>query len=206
LPAEDRHRATRVLYALAVFLSAGLLFVVEPMVGKMAVPMLGGTPAVWTTCLLFFQVALLTGYLYAHLIQPRLALRPQVWLHLGLLALALVTLPVALPADDLPQAGQSPIGWLLVALLRTVGAPFILLAATAPLLQRWFSRLDHPDAADPYFLYAASNLGSFTGLLAYPFLIEPWLGLSSQRMDGRLRRLDGRARSDRALGREALRS
>ncbi len=181
MPAEDRHRATRVLYALAVFLSAGLLFVVEPMVGKMAVPMLGGTPAVWTTCLLFFQVALLAGYLYAHLIQARLALRPQVWLHLGLLAVALVTLPVALPADDLPQAGQSPIGWLLVALLRTVGAPFILLAATAPLLQRWFSRLDHPDAADPYFLYAASNLGSFTGLLAYPFLIEPWLGLSSQR-------------------------
>lgn len=181
MPAEDRHRATRVLYALAVFLSAGLLFVVEPMVGKMAVPMLGGTPAVWTTCLLFFQVALLAGYLYAHLIQAQLALRPQVWLHLGLLAVGLATLPVALPANDLPQSGQSPIGWLLVALLRTVGAPFILLAATAPLLQRWFSRLDHPDASDPYFLYAASNLGSFTGLLAYPFLIEPWLGLSSQR-------------------------
>jgi len=177
LSAEGRHRGTRVLYALAVFLSAGLLFVVEPMVGKMVVPILGGTPAVWTTCLLFFQVALLAGYLYTHLLPARLSPRAQAAVHLGLLALAAATLPIALPAGDLPQPAQSPVGWLLLVLLRTVGVPFVLLAATAPLLQRWFSRLDHPDASDPYFLYAVSNLGSFTGLLAYPFLIEPWLGL-----------------------------
>ena len=181
MSAEGRHRGTRVLYALAVFLSAGLLFVVEPMVRKMVVPILGGTPAVWTTCLLFFQVALLAGYLYTHLLPARLSPRAQAAVHVGLLALAAATLPIALPAGDLPQPAQSPVGWLLLVLLRTVGVPFVLLAATAPLLQRWFSRLDHPDASDPYFLYAASNLGSFTGLLAYPFLIEPWLGLPSQR-------------------------
>jgi hypothetical protein len=180
LPAEERHRATRVLYAVAVFLSAGLLFVVEPMVGKMVVPILGGTPAVWTTCLLFFQVGLLAGYLYAHLLPAGLSLRAQAGLHVGLLVLAAATLPVALPAGAVPQAGESPVGWLLVALGRTVGAPFVLVAATAPLLQRWFSRLDHPEAGDPYFLYAASNLGSFSGLLAYPFVVEPWLGLSAQ--------------------------
>ena len=154
MSAEGRHRGTRVLYALAVFLSAGLLFVVEPMVGKMVVPILGGTPAVWTTCLLFFQVALLAGYLYTHLLPARLSPRAQAAVHVGLLALAAATLPIALPAGDLPQPAQSPVGWLLLVLLRTVGVPFVLLAATAPLLQRWFSRLDHPDASDPYFLYA----------------------------------------------------
>ncbi len=181
MPAEDRHRATRIAYALAVFLSAGLLFVVEPMVGKMVVPILGGAPAVWTTCLLFFQVGLLAGYLYAHLLPARLGLRRQAWLHGGLLVLAAATLPVALPAGNLPGPGQTPIRWLLPALTATVGAPFVLVAATAPLLQRWFSQLDHPDAIDPYFLYAASNLGSFAGLLAYPFVIEPWLALPVQR-------------------------
>ena len=181
MPPEDQHRATRVAYALAVFLSAGLLFVVEPMVGKMVVPILGGTPAVWTTCLLFFQVGLLAGYLYAHLLPARLSLRTQAWLHVGLLVVAAATLPVALPSGDLPRPGQGPVGWLLLALAGTVGAPFVLLAATAPLLQRWFSRLDHPSAIDPYFLYAASNLGSFAGLLAYPFVVEPWLGLPAQR-------------------------
>lgn len=181
MPTEDQHRATRVAYALAVFLSAGLLFVVEPMVGKMVVPILGGTPAVWTTCLLFFQVGLLAGYLYAHLLPARLSLRTQAWLHVGLLVVAAATLPVALPSGDLPRPGQSPVLWLLLALAGTVGAPFVLLAATAPLLQRWFSRLDHPSAIDPYFLYAASNLGSFAGLLAYPFVVEPWFGLPAQR-------------------------
>jgi len=157
------------------------LFLVEPMVGKMVLPTLGGTPAVWTTCLLFFQVGLLLGYLYAHLLPGRLGLRRQAWVHVGLLALAAATLPIALPAGDIPRPGQSPVGWLLVALVAAVGAPFVLVAATAPLLQRWFSQLDHPDAADPYFLYAASNLGSFAGLLAYPFVVEPLLPLRIQR-------------------------
>jgi SAM-dependent methyltransferase len=178
---EGRHRATRLAYAVAVFLSAGLLFLVEPMVGKMVVPILGGTPAVWTTCLLFFQVGLLAGYLYAHLLPARLGVRRQVWLHVGLLVLAAATLPVALPTGSLPEPDQSPIRWLLPALVGTVGTPFVLVAATAPLLQRWFSQLDHPDAADPYFLYAASNLGSFAGLLAYPFVVEPWFAMPVQR-------------------------
>ena len=173
-------RATRRAYALAVFLSAALLFVVEPMAGKMVLPILGGAPAVWTTCLLFFQVALLLGYLYAHLLPRALGAR-HLWVHLALLALAAATLPLALPPDPTaPEA--SPVRWLLVALVATVGAPFVLIAATGPLLQRWFSALDHPDAADPYFLYAASNLGSFAGLLAYPFLLEPFVALPVQRL------------------------
>jgi hypothetical protein len=176
-----RRSATRLAYAVAVFLSAALLFLVEPMVGKMVVPTLGGTPAVWTTCLLFFQVGLLLGYLYAHLLPGRIGLRRQAWVHVGLLALAAATLPVAIRAGDVPRPGQSPVGWLLLALAAAVGAPFVLVAATAPLLQRWFTHLDHPDAADPYFLYAASNLGSFAGLLAYPFAVEPLLALPAQR-------------------------
>ncbi len=173
-------RATRRAYALAVFLSAALLFVVEPMVGKMVLPILGGAPAVWTTCLLFFQVALLLGYVYAHLLPRALGAR-HLWVHLVLLALAAATLPLALPADPTaPEA--SPVRWLLVALVAMVGAPFVLIAATGPLLQRWFAELDHPDAADPYFLYAASNLGSFAGLLAYPFVLEPLVPLRAQRI------------------------
>lgn len=146
----------------------------------MVLPTLGGTPAVWTTCLLFFQVGLLIGYLYAHLLPERLGVRRQAGLHLALLALAAATLPITLPAGT-PEPGRNPVGWLLLALAAAVGAPFVLLAATAPLLQRWFSRLDHPDASDPYFLYAASNLGSFAGLLAYPFVLEPLLPLTAQR-------------------------
>ncbi|HTC23852.1 MAG TPA: fused MFS/spermidine synthase [Gemmatimonadales bacterium] len=173
--------ATRFAFALAVFLSAALLFVVEPMVGKMVLPILGGAPAVWTTCLLFFQVALLLGYLYAHWLSRRLAPNRSAWLHLTLLALAAATLPVALPAAE-PTPEASPVRWLLLALVAAVGIPFVLVAATGPLLQRWFSELDHPDAADPYFLYAASNLGSFAGLLAYPFLLEPFVSLARQRV------------------------
>jgi len=151
------------------------------MVGKMVLPTLGGTPAIWTTCLLFFQVGLLLGYLYSHLLPTRLGVQRQAWLHVGLLALAAATLPIALPAGDAPAPGDNPVGWLLLSLVGAVGAPFVLVAATAPLLQRWFTHLDHPDAADPYFLYAASNLGSFVGLLAYPFAVEPLLPLRTQR-------------------------
>ncbi len=151
------------------------------MVGKMVLPILGGAPAVWTTCLLFFQAALLLGYLYAHLLPRRLGPR-HVWVHLALLALAAATLPLALPAGPGPAPDASPVRWLLPVLVAMVGAPFVLVAATGPLLQRWFSELDHPDAADPYFLYAASNLGSFAGLLAYPFLLEPLVPLSRQRI------------------------
>src|SRR4029077_19231962 len=151
------------------------------MVGKMVLPVLGGAPAVWTTCLLFFQVALLLGYLYAHWVSRSFAPRRTAWLHLALLALAAATLPVALPTvAAAPEA--SPGRWLLFALVAAGGVPFVLVAATGPLLQRWFAELDHPDAADPYFLYAASNLGSFAGLLASPFLLEPLVPLRHQRV------------------------
>src|SRR4029077_6502039 len=122
----------------------------------------------------------LLGYLYAHWLSRSFAPRRTAWLHLALLALAAATLPVALPTvAAAPEA--SPVRWLLFALVAAVGVPFVLVAATGPLLQRWFAELDHPRAADPYFLYAASNLGSFAGLLAYPFLLEPLVPLRHQR-------------------------
>jgi hypothetical protein len=147
---------------------------------KMVLPLLGGTPAVWNTSLLFFQAALLAGYLYAHLTTRWLAPRRQLALHLALLALSLVTLPVAVAAGWRPPGAGTPIPWLLGLLTVSLGAPFLMLSTSAPLLQRWFAHTSHPAAANPYFLYAASNLGSLAALLAYPFLIEPHLPLALQ--------------------------
>ncbi|HEU0013225.1 MAG TPA: fused MFS/spermidine synthase [Longimicrobium sp.] len=166
-------------YASAVFLGAFLLFLVQPMFGRMVLPLLGGSPAVWNTCMLFFQAALLAGYLYAHLSGTRLSGRTQLLLHLGLMAVVAVLLPVSLRGAA-PRSGDAPVAWLLGTMLVTVGPPFAVLAGTGPLLQRWFSRSGHPDAADPYWLYAASNLGSMLALLAYPALLEPSLRLSGQ--------------------------
>jgi hypothetical protein len=164
----------------AVFLSAALLFLVEPMFGKMVLPLLGGSPAVWTTCMLFFQGALLLGYLYAH-VAPRW-LRPR-WhkpLHIALLLLSLLALPIGVQGSVSALRLEHPTGWLLWVLTLSVGAPFTLLSSTAPLLQLWFSKSSHPDASNPYFLYAASNAGSILGLVSYPFIIEPMIGLPQQ--------------------------
>ncbi len=167
------------LFAATLFLSAALLFAVQPMLTKMVLPQLGGTPSVWNTCLCFFQATLLLGYLYAHLSATCLEPRTQLGVHVLVLAFAVMFLPL-----DVSGGAQSPNGppvlWLILRLTTTVGIPFFAITATAPLLQRWFSRTDHETAADPYFLYAASNGGSLLALLSYPLLIEPYLPLSEQ--------------------------
>jgi hypothetical protein len=166
-------------YAVTLFLSAGLLFLVQPMVAKMVLPRLGGSPAVWNTSMCFFQAVLLGGYLYAHLLASGFERRVQALIHAAVLLAAAAFLPLDL-AKTTPTADTIPVLWLISRLAISVGPPFFALSATAPLLQRWFSRTDHPAAADPYFLYAASNAGSLLALLAYPLLVEPNLPLPVQ--------------------------
>lgn len=183
-PARPADRLTPLLFALAIFTSASLVFVVQPMVTKLVLPMLGGSPAVWNTAMVFFQAALLGGYFYAHLLQRVASIKLQVAIHLILLLAAALFLPLHINGwlgDPDPAA---PIGWLLATLALSVGAPFAVLSATAPLLQAWFARVraGYPDGKNPYVLYAASNLGSFLALLSYPFLIEPLTNLADQRM------------------------
>jgi hypothetical protein len=165
-------------FTAALLVGAGLLFTVEPMVAKMLLPVLGGSPSVWTGCMLFYQAALLAGYALAHGLASR-AKVVQVAVLVAFLLLAFLALPVSLGGGT-PSPGSSPMVWLLVRLVLAVGAPFVVVSAVAPLLQRWFSMTDHPSAGDPYFLYASSNLGSLGALLAYPFVIEPFVPLSSQ--------------------------
>ncbi len=176
-------RLTPILFAVAIFTSAALVFVVQPMVTKLVLPMLGGSPAVWNTAMVFFQTALLAGYGYAHLLQRVGSIKLQVGIHLALLLVAALFLPLSvngLLGDPDPTA---PIMWLLATLTLSVGAPFAVLSATAPLLQAWYARVraGHADGQNPYVLYAASNLGSFLALLSYPILIEPLATLSAQR-------------------------
>ncbi len=169
------------LFIATLLLSSSLLFLVEPMFAKMVLPKLGGTPAVWNTCMLFFQACLLAGYAYAHRITRRLSLRWQVVLHAVVLALPIIVLPISLPNVVLVDVVERmPLLWLLKVLGVSVGLPFFALASTAPLVQRWFGTTSHVQARDPYFLYAASNVGSMCALLAYPTLIEPILGLRTQ--------------------------
>ena len=177
---ETPGRVTGLAFTLAVFLSAALLFVVEPMFGKMVLPLLGGSPAVWTTCMLFFQGALLLGYLYAHIGPRWLGVGRHRVLHIGLLALCLFLLPIRVAATPGTFGPEHPSAWLIWVLALSLGAPFILLSSTGPLLQVWFSQTSHPEADSPYFLYAASNAGSLLALLSYPFLIEPTIPLRGQ--------------------------
>src|SRR5262245_5053210 len=169
--------ATLLLYAATIFLGAGLLFVVQPMVGKMVLPLLGGTPAVWSTCMVFFQAALLLGYAYAHATTAWLGPRRQAILHVLVLGLPLAVLPLGIDARWLRTGRANPVLALLLLLTATGGLAFVVVSASPPLLQKWFASTGHPAAADPYFLYAASNLGSMLALLGYPFLIEPRLQL-----------------------------
>jgi hypothetical protein len=167
-------------FAITLFVSAFLLFIVEPMIGKMLLVPLGGTPQVWNTCMVFFQLALLAGYAYTHVVSSRLKLRQQLIIH-GVLLLA--PLLVLLPngpfniSSWVPPAGSNPILATLLVLTIVVGLPFFVVSTSAPLLQRWFVNTGHPAAKDPYFLYGASNLGSLLALIAYPALIEPNLRL-----------------------------
>lgn len=177
-----RATALAPVFALALFTSAALLFWVQPLVAKMLLPLLGGAPAVWNTCMVFFQALLLAGYAYALFLSQRLSLKNQAVLHAVLLLAAGLVLPFTLSDRVLASlpTHSSPIAWLLTTLLFTVGPPFLLLSATAPLLQRWFSHSTHKAARDPYFLYAVSNAGSMLALLGFPFLLEPAFAVRTQ--------------------------
>jgi SAM-dependent methyltransferase len=170
------------LFALAVFANAALLFSVQPMVAKMVLPVLGGTPAVWNTCMVFFQAALLAGYASAHALSMRLALRAQIACVVTVQLAVFTALPIALRDHLLVSAPTevNPIPWLLGALLVMTGLPFFAVAMTGPLLQKWFSLTDHPSAIDPYFLYASSNFGSMLALVSYPLMLEPRFSLAEQ--------------------------
>ena len=168
------------LFAGTIFVGAALLFVIEPLFARMMLPLLGGSPSVWNTAIVFFQTMLLAGYAYVHFTTRRLSPRRQVWLHLTLLFMPLVVLPIAIPGGWTPPTQTNPTPWLLALMAAAVGLPFFVVATTSPLLQKWFAGTRHPQARDPYFLYAASNLGSMIGLLSYPFLLEPWLRLKEQ--------------------------
>lgn len=169
-----------ILFSITLFVAAALLFAVEPLVGKLLLPKFGGAPAVWNTCLVFFQASLLAGYGYAHLLARGTSRRLQLALHLLVVAAAWLVLPIATSPRWLPPGDASPTPWLLAMLAAAAGLPFFAVSATAPLLQKWFAGAGHRLADDPYFLYAASNAGSMIGLLAYPTLIEPNLPLTLQ--------------------------
>ncbi|MBI2835824.1 MAG: fused MFS/spermidine synthase [Acidobacteria bacterium] len=168
------------LYSATLFLSAFLIFLVEPMVAKMILPILGGAPAVWNTCVVFFQGALLAGYFYAHKTSVWMGVRRQAAIHSALLIVALWLLPIRAGAVWGAPDLRSPVAWLLARLIASAGLPLVLVFATAPLLQSWFARTKHPTASDPYFLYSASNLGSMLGLMAYPLAVEPTMSLQAQ--------------------------
>ena len=166
------------IYAATIFLSSFLLFLVQPLIARLILPWFGGTAAVWTTCMLFFQTLLLAGYAYAHAAEARLRPRTQAIVHTALLALALATLPIAPAERWKPLGTEEPISAILLLLAATVGLPYLLLASTSPLLQAWFARAR--SGADPYRLFAVSNLASLLALIGYPLLVEPYLGNRDQ--------------------------
>ncbi len=163
-----------------MLLSAWLVFLIQPMLGRMILPKLGGAASVWITVSLFFQIALLAGYFYAHVISARLQPRLQMAVHALLALAAIFLMPIVVPESWVPPADRPPQGDLIGMMAMTVGLPFVVVSATAPLLQRWYSLTGAKDAGDPYFLYAASNLGSLAALILYPLLVEPELGLKGQ--------------------------
>ncbi|WP_456732085.1 fused MFS/spermidine synthase [Bradyrhizobium sp. USDA 3364] len=173
-------RLAPVVYPAALFLSALLLFAIQPMFAKMVLPRLGGAAAIWSVAMVFFQSALLLGYAYAHLLSRMLSPPRSALVHLAFLAIAAAMLPIGIAHgfEAAPQDGLEL--WLLTLFAASIGLPFVALAATAPLLQNWFAASGHPHAANPYLLYAASNLGSFVALMTYPFIVEPLSTLHAQ--------------------------
>ena len=167
-------------YTATIFLSAFLLFSVQPMFAKLVLPRLGGSPGVWSVAMVFFQSMLLLGYAYAHLLTSRLSLKTASFVHIGVMLIAFLALPLSIPEGwgAPPESGQTL--WLLGLFAVGVGLPFFAVSANGPLLQAWFARSGHAHAADPYFLYGASNVGSFASLILYIILIEPQFGLSNQ--------------------------
>ncbi len=168
------------VFACAIFVSATLLFSVQPMFTKMVLPLLGGAPAVWSVAMVFFQGILLLGYAYAHVLSRLLDPRRAVLVHLLVVAGAFATLPIAVAGGFGKPPADYAAFWLIGLFSASIGLPFFAVAANAPMLQAWFARTGHIQARDPYFLYGASNLGSFASLLAYPVLIEPFLTLREQ--------------------------
>src|SRR5712672_213261 len=181
-PSIRRNRLVLIVYTSAIFVSALLLFSVQPLFTKMVLPRLGGSPAVWSVAMVFFQSLLLGGYAYAHfLMQVKNRVIP-VTVHLVLLVIALLTLPLSIAGGwgEPPHSGYA--FWLLGLFAVSIGLPFFALAANNPLLQAWFVRTGHPNGPDPYFLYASSNIGSFLALLSYPVLLEPMFTLRTQNL------------------------
>jgi hypothetical protein len=168
------------VFAAAIFLSAALLFAVQPLFAKIVLPRLGGSPAVWSVAMVFFQTVLLAGYAYAHALTRLLPGRPSVFVHLAVMAIATISLPLSIAAGFGRPPAEAQAFWLFALFAVSIGLPFFALSANGPLLQAWFARSSHPAARDPYFLYAASNVGSFLALLAYPFVIEPFSRLGQQ--------------------------
>ncbi len=166
------------LYAVTIFLSAFLLFQVQPIIAKIILPWFGGSSAVWSTCMLFFQAALLGGYLYAHGLIKKLNGRKQAMVHIGLLAVSLAVLPIVPNLAWKPTGGENPSWRILGLLAATIGLPYFLLATTSPLLQAWYARANR--GAIPYRLFALSNFASFLALVSYPPLVEPNLANRSQ--------------------------
>jgi hypothetical protein len=179
------------LFAVTLFVSASLLFMVQPMVGKMILPLLGGSPAVWNACMVFFQMLLLLGYLYAHWMSTKFDPKAQGKVHSLVLgapiavfalsaALGVRGTPIAIMDSLAPTDGANPFLAVLALLAVAIGIPFFVASTSAPLLQRWFSYTGHPSSRDPYFLYAASNVGSLVSLLGYPLFIEPTFTIAQQ--------------------------
>jgi len=170
------------LFAATVFLSAFLLFQIQPLIAKMILPWFGGSSSVWSTCMVFFQLELLLGYAYVHWLHEKLSLRRQVQVHAGLLLLSLLTLPVAADPSSNYMAQSQPVLSVLAVLAAAVGAPYLLLSTTGPLMQAWYVRsfLAASSSAQPYRLYALSNLASMLALLTYPVLVEPVLPVRPQ--------------------------
>ncbi|QWG14485.1 fused MFS/spermidine synthase [Bradyrhizobium sediminis] len=181
-PSIARNRLVLVVYTAAIFVSALLLFSVQPLFTKMVLPRLGGSPAVWSVAMVFFQSLLLGGYAYAHYLMQIRNRTVPVAIHFALLVLALLSLPLSIAGGwgEPPTSGYAV--WLLGLFAVSIGLPFFALAANNPLLQAWFVRTGHPNGPDPYFLYASSNIGSFLALLTYPVLLEPMFTLRMQNL------------------------
>lgn len=168
------------LFALTLFSSASLMFVLQPMFGKALLPLLGGSASVWNTCMVFYQSILFLGYLYAHFLSTRFGYRKHLAIHLSILLISLYFLPVSIPEGSRPPSSENPSIWLLSTLFVSIGLPFFVLSTNSPLLQKWFSKIGHQTSSDPYYLSIASNAGSLIALLSYPFLLEPAIGISQQ--------------------------
>jgi len=178
---KNKNHLLILLFAGTLFISATLMFVLQPLFGKLLLPSLGGSPAVWNTCMVFYQTVLFLGYLYAHVLSTKCNFQRQILIHIVVIGISFIALPVALPENINPPTDSNPTFWLMGVLFLAIGLPFFVVSTVSPLLQKWFASIGHHTSEDPYYLYAASNAGSMVALLSYPFLIEPNIGLLEQK-------------------------